>query len=66
MRNLICSIFTCLLWKRKTLNFVHGHFKHHKAKVVYYHRPWDKDTKENIVADMAKANFYQETYFSGW
>lgn len=66
MRNLICSVFTCFLWRRKTLHFTHSEFNHHHATVVCYQRPWDKNTEYTIIADMAKAKFYQKTYFSGW
>jgi hypothetical protein len=65
MRNLICSIFTCFLWRRKALKFIHVE-PYQTATVVYYSRPWDKDKENQIVADMAKAGFYQQTYFSGW
>lgn len=66
MRNLLCSLFTCFLWQRKVLNFVHESLEHHHATVVFYQRPWDKNTEYTIVNDMAKAKFYQKTRFSGW
>lgn len=57
MRNFICSLFTCFLWKREVIKFRHRKHSHHTAEVVIYRRPWDKSTKTQIESDMYTIDF---------